>query len=310
MNKILRVGVVGVGSMGKEHVRILKKLKNCLLVGIVDKDLRSIDLVAERFSTTAFKKLDDLFAKNIDAISICTPTSSHFQIARQALEKNVHTLIEKPITKTVYQAEKLIDLAEKKKLKLMVGYVERFNPIVAAIKVRIKGESVISVNFTRVGPIPPRVKNIGITLDLATHDIDLLRYLLETNFKKIESVSSTQNNQEDAAILSFKLGNGTIASIVTNWYTPYKVRKIEVATKNKFIIGDFITQEVYEYSNYKLDGSYLTKKIPIKKIEPLEEELKSFIESIELNTTPQVTGEDGLEALKVAVRCSELASQK
>ncbi len=308
MNKILRLGVVGVGSIGKEHVRILSKLKDCVLVGIVDTDQQLAAVVAERFSTRRFKKPDDLFAQNIDAISICTPTSSHFRIARTAIEKNIHSLIEKPITKTISQAKKLIDLAEKKKLKLMVGYVERFNPIVAVIKRRIKGETVISINFTRVGPVPPKVGDIGITLDLATHDIDLLRYLLETDFKKIKSVSSTQNNREDAAVLSFKLGNGTIASIVTNWYTPYKVRKIEIATKNKFIVGDFILQEVHEHYNYKVGGTYSTKVIPVKKTEPLKEELKAFVESIKLDKITKVTGEDGLEALKIAVRCTKLAS--
>src|SRR3989304_5743732 len=242
----INVGVIGIGSIGKEHARVYSQLKNVNLIGVFDINQKNACQVAKAFETRAFSKLNSLL-KNLKAVSICTPTTTHYQVAKKTIKRKIATLVEKPMTSTVKEGKNLIKLARTKNVCLTVGHVERFNPIVKILESKIKNSKLISINITRVGPIPPCIKDVGVILDLSTHDIDLIRYLTDSNFATVHSVyTKGVNRHEDAAILIFKLTNGTIASIVTNWFTPYKVRKIEIATMDKFLVGDFIKQEVVE----------------------------------------------------------------
>ncbi len=310
MKKLLKVGVVGVGVMGAEHARVYSTLKGCQLVGVYDNHKSLAKKVARKLGVTSFQNLDDLL-KEVKAVSVCTPTTTHFDVASKALNQRVAVLIEKPIANTLEEAEKLIKLAKINKTTLSVGHIERFNPVIETLKKRLEKQKVISINITRLGPIPPRIKDVGIILDLGTHDIDLIRYLTKSHFEKINSVFSSKSNKfEDAAILSFQMKNKTIASVITNWYTPYKVRQIEVATMDKLLVGNLMSQQVVEYSNYDGSGSYVTKSLPVKYTEPLYEELNSFTQAISSNKKPRVSGLDGLEAVRVALYCQKLVADK
>ena len=210
-------------------------------------------------------------------------------------------MIEKPITNDVDKAKELNRIATKKGLMVNVGHVERFNPVVDAIRKCILGKKIISVNITRVGPFPPRVSDVGIILDLGVHDIDLIGYITGARFEKVFAVKSQEGTQrENAAVLSFRMSDGTIASVVTNWFTPFKVRKVEVALKDSLIIGDLITQEVSEFYGYE-NSEYTTRSIPVDKQEPLKRELSCFLESVKQGKNLGVSAQQAIESLAIAL---------
>jgi UDP-N-acetylglucosamine 3-dehydrogenase len=304
----LKVGVIGVGSMGKNHVRIYSEMRETELVGIADPMAPDLKSLAEKHETRAYADYRDLLSRGLDAVSIAVPTTLHHKVACDALSKKVSVLLEKPIADTVANANQIIKAAEKNRCKLMIGHVERFNPIVPVIKREIQNEEVIMVEIKRVGPLPPRIKDVGVMVDLGVHDIDLIRHLTGSEFEKIYPlISSNITEKEDTAIVTFRMKNKTLALLTTDWLTPFKVREIMISTKKKFIKGDFISQKVTEYSKYSADGSYIVKNLAVPAGEPLRLELTSFIRSVREGADTEVTGYDGLEALKVALHCLELS---
>ena len=302
----MRVGVIGVGVMGKNHARVYSKLPGVELVGIADIDSESASATAKTYHTRAFTDYEQLLKQNLDAVTIAVPTSLHKKVSLDVVQAGVSMLVEKPIADTVENADEIISASRRKGVKLMVGHIERFNPIVPVLKESIKNSHVISMGITRVGPLPPRIKDVGIVIDLATHDIDLIRYLTDSEFKRVYPLTSkSASGQEDSAILCFELENGVLAYSIVNWLTPFKVREINIATEGKLVKGWFQEQKVVEYMQYKKeDGSYIAKELAVPSAEPLKVELEAFIKSVRNNEEPPVTGYDGLAALKVAETCS------
>jgi len=301
----LKVGVIGVGAMGKHHARVYSELPEVELVGVADIDEEAVRKVGKEYRTQPFTDYQKLLDENLDAVSVCVPTSFHKKISLEVIRSGTNLLVEKPIAATVSEALEIIGNAKKKKLVLQVGHIERFNPVVGVIKEAMGRDKVISIDIIRVGPHPPRVKDVGVVVDIGTHDIDLIRYLSGSDFEEIHAVvASPKNRFEDAAVLSFKLKNGTIASVVTNRLTPFKIREIKVATPTKLIYGNLLTQQVLEYGSYTADyESYEVRHHYVPFAEPLKLELESFINTIRNNQQPKVTGEDGLRALEVALEC-------
>ncbi len=301
---MINVGVIGVGAMGSNHARIYSELPEVKLVGIADVNKKTVEIISKKYGIVAFTDYRKLLKKNLDAVSVCTPTSLHEKISIDAIGAGCHVLVEKPISDTIAGARKIIATAKKRNVKLMVGYVERFNPIIPAIKKSIEDSKVISINIIRVGPFPPRLRNIGVVIDLATHDIDLIRYLTDSEPKKVHGFVSSKNvcDYDDAANLIFEMKNGILAQITANWLTPFKVREINVATKEKFIKGWFIEQKVVEYSKYRENDFYTVHELPIRFSEPLKLELKTFIEGIKEDKEVPVSGYDGLKALEIALK--------
>lgn len=306
MRKLLRVGVIGVGAMGRNHARVYSELSDAKLIGIADIDEKLAAPVAQSYECKAYANYEDLLNEKLDAVSIAMPTLLHKRAALAAIEKGINILVEKPIADTIENATKIIEAAKRNGVKLMVGHIERFNPIVAAIKESIADLQVVSIDITRVGPLPPRIKDVGVIVDLAIHDIDLTRYLANSEFKRVYGLTSKSIfEHEDTAILSFEMENGILAHITVNWLTPFKVREINVATTENFIKGWFMEQKVYEYSKYQEDSSYVVKELNVPRAEPLKLELKKFIECIEKDEEPPITGQDGLRALEIAMLCLE-----
>ncbi|AGK60084.1 putative dehydrogenase-related protein [Archaeoglobus sulfaticallidus PM70-1] len=298
----IRVGVIGVGVMGKNHVRVYKEL-GCELVGIADVDKERVEEVSRLYGTRAFMSYKELLNSRIDAVSIAVPTTFHGKVALDAINAGVNVLVEKPIADSVKSALEIIEAAKKRSVKLMVGHVERFNPVVEVIKERIAHADVISISTVRVGPLPPRIKDVGVVLDLATHDIDLARYLTESEPVEIYSfISSSLYNKEDTALIMLKMENGVLVNINVNWLTPFKVREISIATADKFIRGWLIEQKVREYVRHG-DDSYIVKELKVPYDEPLKLELSAFVESIIKDKPVPVSGEDGLKVLEVAELC-------
>jgi UDP-N-acetylglucosamine 3-dehydrogenase len=189
---------------------------------------------------------------------------------------------------------------------LMVGHVERFNPAVAAIKQAISGEDILSIAITRVGPFPPRMSNVGVVIDLAVHDIDLIRWFTESDIVEVQpQLSSAIAEREDIALLQFRTASGVLAHINTNWLTPFKARNVTVATRDKYVMGDLLTRQVTECFGFKPDGSYSMRHLPVGHDEPLRAELIAFLEAVRTGGVPAVTGEEAVASLEIATRCLE-----
>src|SRR6266850_3401207 len=300
----LRVGVIGAGLMGSNHARVLAGLPDTTLVGIVD------PLPAHRARTTeltgcrSFASLDELIAEGIDAVTIAAPTHLHHEIALACIARGIHVLVEKPIASSVQEGRDIVEAARRAGMTLMVGHVERFNPAVAAIKQAISGEDILSIAITRVGPFPPRMSNVGVVIDLAVHDIDLIRWFTESDIVEVQpQLSSAKAEREDIALLQFRTASGVLAHINTNWLTPFKARTVHVATKRKYVIGDLLTRQVTECYGFQPDGSYSMRHLSVGHAEPLRAELAAFVKAIREGTPPPVTGEDGVASLAVAIQC-------
>jgi len=300
----LKIGVVGVGVMGSNHARVLAEMSNVRLVGIADPDRKQRDFVARTLGCEAFGDLDSLLKCGLDAITIAAPTHLHHELALECIARGIHLLVEKPIAPTVEEGRAIVAAARRAGVTLMVGHVERFNPAVESIKRAIKDEDILSIAITRVGPFPPRMSNVGVVIDLAVHDIDLIRWFTDSEIVEIQpQLSSAIAEREDIALLQFRTASGVLAHINTNWLTPFKARTIHVATRDKYLIGDLLTLQVTECFGFQPDGSYSMRHLSVGYAEPLRSELLAFVNAIRGTRAPAVTGEEGVASLEVAIRC-------
>jgi len=300
----LKVGVAGAGVMGRNHARVLADMRDFDLTHVFDMDGLTAEGVAEVYGARGVTEVRAFVDAGLDAAVVSTPNRTHADLGVALLERGVHVLVEKPIAATVADAQRLIDAARANGRVLMVGQVERFNPAVEAVKRAIEGEQVISIQITRVGPFPPRMGEVGVVIDLAVHDIDIIRHLTGSEVAEVQpQLARTRAEREDTALLQFRMENGVIAHITTNWVTPYKTRTLQVATRGKFVVADLMTRQVTEYFGQQPDGSYSTRGVMSWPNEPLKRELEAFAHAIRTGEPPAVTGEDGLRNLEVALRC-------
>jgi UDP-N-acetylglucosamine 3-dehydrogenase len=309
---MLNVGVIGVGSMGQNHARVYSEIAN--LVGIADVDAKATNKLAERFNTRVFKNYKELLDCDIDAVSIATPTKTHFEMAMDAMHNGKHVLIEKPMCSTIEQAKKLIETAEEQDLILAVGYVERHNPVIEFVKKALEkgsyGETITIVS-RRVSSLPERIRDVGVILDLGTHDIDVMRYLVESEIESVYTLGGMTNSKfEDHANILIDFKNGVTGFVEVNWLTPMKVRKLFLTCLSNFVELDYITQsltisssQIMEYDVadlYSVPFEFDIRKVALKKQEPLVNELKDFLDAVTYRRRPLVNGKDGLETLRIA----------
>jgi len=300
----LKIGVAGAGVMGRNHARVLSELRGVELTTVFDPDAVTAEGVAAAYGATAVITAQEFVAAGLDAAVIATPNRYHADLGVALLNAGVHVLVEKPIAATVADAQAMIDAAKANNRVLMVGHVERFNPAVETVKRAIEGDEIISIQINRVGPFPPRMGEVGVVIDLAVHDIDIIRHLTGSEIVEVQpQLVRTRAEREDTALLQFRTANDVIAHITTNWVTPYKTRTLQVATKTKFVVADLITRQVTEYFGQQPDGSYSTRMLHSWPAEPLRKEHEAFIHAIRTGETAAVTGEDGLRNLEVALRC-------
>jgi predicted dehydrogenase len=228
----------------------------------------------------------------------------HRDLALCCVTRGVHILVEKPIASTVEEGQAIIKAARAAGVTLMVGHVERFNPAVQAIKNALRAEDILSIAITRVGPFPPRMSNVGVVIDLAVHDIDLIRWFTDSEIVEVQpQLSSAIAEREDIALLQFRTASGVLAHINTNWITPFKARNVTVATRNKYIMGDLLTRQVTECFGFQPDGSYSMRHLSVGHSEPLRAELQAFASAILSGKQPAVTGEEGVAGLEIAIQC-------
>jgi predicted dehydrogenase len=290
--------------MGSNHARVFSDMAAVKLVGVADPDVKQREFVARTLGCAAFSDIGGLLREGVDAITVAAPTHLHHDLALECISRGVNVLVEKPIAPSVEEGRAIVAAARRAGVTLMVGHVERFNPAVESIKRAIKDQDILSIAITRVGPFPPRMSNVGVVIDLAVHDIDLIRWFTDSEIVEIQpQLSSAVAEREDIALLQFRTASGVLAHINTNWLTPFKARTIHVATRDKYLIADLLTMQVTECFGFQADGSYSMRHLSVGYAEPLRAELLAFIESIRSGRIPAVTGEEGVASLEIAIRC-------
>lgn len=270
---MIKVAIIGLGSMGKNHYRVIKTIDDFKIVALCD------IVKNEEYEEPFFTDVDELLKKvEFDAAIVAVPTFLHKEVALKCLQYHKDIFIEKPVASNVSEAREIMSKSKKVGAKVCVGYVERFNPVVTALKNELKDREIYSINITRVGPFPPRIADVGVLTDLSVHDIDLIRFISEEEIRKSAIFKSQKihNHHEDNAILSFELDKEIVANITTNWLTPFRKRTIEVATKKGYFEADLMEQSLNEYSAYKKNFSYVIRKCVVQKGEPLLRELEAF----------------------------------
>ncbi|WP_029005646.1 Gfo/Idh/MocA family protein [Azorhizobium doebereinerae] len=300
----LRVGVTGIGIMGSNHARVLAELPGVELVAVADPDEAQARRVADVLGCQAVGTHHQLLDLGLDAVIVAAPTHLHHPVALDVIAAGCSVLVEKPVASTVEQGREIVAAAKAKGVTLMIGHVERFNPAVQAVKKAIEGEELLSIAITRVGPFPPRMSNVGVVIDLAVHDIDLIRWFTGSDIVEVQpQTSSAMAEREDIALLQFRTASGVLAHINTNWLTPFKARTVHVATRKKYVIGDLLTRQVTECFDYRPDGSYSMRHLPVAYAEPLRSELTQFLDAVRAGSKPPVSGEEGVASLEIAISC-------
>ena len=304
--KQLGVAVIGTGSWGRNHVRVYNQLPGASLKAVIDNNESTSRIVGEQYNVDHFtdpmKVLND---PEIDALSICTPTVTHYEIAKKALLNGKHVLVEKPMTNTVEEAEELIRLANEENLTLTVGFVERFNPAVReAIRMAKNGDigDVILAHTKRVSRRPGRIGDVGVIKDLAIHDIDIVNKLFDdTAVTVFANAGSIAHAFEDYANIQVCYHDNRSAFIETNWLTPRKIRTLTITGTEGIITVEYITQQIIIENNERLYQPFLQNE------EPLYKELEYYVDNILAGKPPEVSGDDGLKALKISVAAIESA---
>ncbi len=296
--KKLGLVVVGTGFWGRSHVRVLNSLRNVRVVGICDTDLKRAKDVARTFEVQYCKSLDEILSqREVDAATICTPTTTHKEVAMKAIEAGKDVFIEKPIASTSEEARELLSIAKKKGVQVAVGFVERYNPAVRYIKELVdkrKLGKIILVIARRVTRWPQRIGDVGVTKDSAIHDIDIMRYLIGGDVRTVYAkTGSLVHKFEDFSEILLNFSGGEVGFIDANWLTPRKIRKLTVTGSEATATIDYLTQETV------VENSMKSVMPRLKWGEPLRLELESFVSAIRAGRPPSASGEDGLKALEV-----------
>jgi len=318
----LKVAVIGTGHLGKEHARIYSEIPEVSLIGVVDTNKDTGDAVARRCKTRYYSSVKEILNK-VDVASVVVPTKSHYEITKDLLNNGIHVLVEKPMTGTVSEAEDLIKLSKQSSTILQPGYIERFNPALEAIK-----KLDVSLKFIechRLSPFTLRSADIGVVLDLMIHDIDIILYLSKSKVKKIDAVGvNVIADKEDIANARIQFENGCVANITASRVSFEPMRRIRLFSENSYISLDYQKQEALIYKkspkltlksidaeskgvssildlkNFSFGDMLKIERIKMDNQEPLRKELESFIDCVKNGKQPVVSGEEGIEAIKIA----------
>ena len=306
VNSKIRVGVIGLGYLGKFHFEKYRLNKSVNLTSVVDIDKKNLDLVnsTDIYKTTSFK---DIIGK-VDAVSIVTPTITHFSIAKYFLENKVHVLLEKPMTESVSEARKLNVIAKKKRCILQIGHLEQFNPAIRKLKCQLKAPEFIEVH--RLCEFNPRATDVDVVLDLMIHDIDIVLSLIDKSIKKI-SVSGKKviTNLIDIANVRMEFEDNVVANLTASRISTKNERKMRIFLKNSYYSVDFMCNELKRLMKNK-NNSFKTTSFQFKKSDSLNEEIKNFINTCYGKEKSMTSGECGLKALIIAKKITRNLSKK
>jgi predicted dehydrogenase len=315
---VIKIAIVGLGVMGRSHARVLDDLDQAELVAVCDPTDDAVAWAKKR-RLSCYRSHHDLFKRELlDAVTVAVPTRFHLEIGLAAIENGLHVLMEKPIATDLDEARQLVSAAKSHGTLLAIGHVERFNPAVREFKKRLdNGElgRIFQVHSRRQGPFPSRVRDVGAVIDLATHDLDVMRYLLGVEVVRLyaETERRIHTEHEDMLNALLRFDNGAVGVVQVNWLTPTKIRELSVLGERGMLHLNYLTQDLTFYENSIATGadhplSLLTGvsegtlvRHTVDRAEPLRVELESFLASVAGNTPPEVGSEDGLRALSLAL---------
>lgn len=309
--------------MGRNHLRVLNDLDSAELMGLADADQETAGRAARRFGIPAYtdyrRMLDE---QRPDAVVVAVPTILHREVALDAIERGIHLLVEKPIAFTVADGQEMIEAASKAGVVLTVGHIERYNPALVELHRRLRAEElgrVFQMHSRRLGPFPPRVRDVGVVIDLATHDVDIMRYLSGSEVTRVYAETARRIHTEHEDLLSglLRFEDDSIGVLDINWLTPTKLRELMVTGEKGMFQVNYLTQDLYFYENnyIKTDWDAISNiagvsegnmvRLRIDKTEPLRVELDRFVRAVQGEDVSLVSGEDGLAALRVASKIVE-----
>jgi predicted dehydrogenase len=318
MKTTLRAGVIGVGSMGRNHARVYASMEGVELAAVSDTNPEIAAKVATMYRCNAYGDYYEMLEReHLDLVSIVVPTKFHYAVANDVIDHGVALLIEKPIAATVEQGRALIDHAARRGVPLTVGHIERFNPAIIALKARLEEHAignVFQVLARRVGPFPARIMDVGVVIDLATHEMDILNYLVGSPVSRmnVELHRHLHQSHEDMLSALLRFENGVIGVLDINWLTPTKIREISVVGERGMFVANYLTQDLTFFENDSCQGRHWHElalmgvsegriiREKVQRREPLFEELRSFAEAVRHERAPHVSGEEALAALRLA----------
>ena len=321
---MIRTAVIGVGAMGKNHARVYYQLSDSQLVAVSDSNQEIADNIGKLYGVPAYSNYIEMLEKEKpEAVSIVVPTALHKEVALEVLKRGAHILIEKPIASTVEDAETIIKVAKEAKRVLMIGHIVRFNSAHQALKQKLDaGElgRVFQIFCRRAGPFPGRVRDVGCVIDLAPHDVDIMRFLTGMDPKRVfaEIEQRIHTDHEDMVFALFRFPDHITGALEINWLTPTKLRELYVLGERGMFKVDDLVQDLYFYENAKVtsdlwaglsnlkgvsEGSMT--RFALNRKEPLQTELDAFLQAVSGKITAPVTGEDGLAALKISLALIE-----
>ena len=304
----LRAGVIGLGTMGRNHVRVWNQAADVRLVAVADPDPAARGAATHGRSVTGYADAAEMLAREeLDLVSVVAPTSLHRPLSVAALEAGCHVLVEKPIAASREEAEEMIAAAEAAGRILSVGHIERFNPAIRQLRRRLMaGElgRIHEVNATRLGPFPARIRDVGVVVDLAPHDLDVMRYLLGSDPVRIyaETERRIHTEHEDLFVGLIKFANGAVGVLDINWLTPTKKRTLSVTGERGMYVADYIAQDLVFHAN-PADASVAQGEVVrrhVERREPLAAELEAFAEAVRSGGPPPVEPREALAALLLA----------
>ena len=324
---MLKVGVVGVGHLGKHHARVFAGIENCQFVGVYDKVKERAEEIGHLYNVKVYDGYEDMLT-DVDAVDIAATTTYHFDLAKPALEKGCHVFLEKPITSTKEQAEQLVKLANDKNLKIQVGHIERFNPVIMQVVNDINEPMFIESH--RLAPFTPRGSDVPVVLDLMIHDIDLIMSFIPYPIKEIRASGvGILTPSIDIATARLEFENGAIANVTASRISMKRERKIRFFQKDAYISVDFqnkkcsvlkkspkvftiLPQIMAGNTNFNPEDLVDIKEItaPEGGKDALTMELESFVNAINTDTRPTVDGSDGTRALDVALQIMDIIEYK
>lgn len=320
----LKVAVIGVGSMGSNHARLFAELPAAHLVAVADSNIGLAENIGQRYSCKTYADYRDMLAtEKPDAVSVVVPTAMHEEVASAVLQAGCHVLIEKPIASTLEEGEHLVALASKVKRKLMVGHIVRFNPAIRNLRERIQANElghIFQIMCRRIGPFPARIRDVGVVIDLAPHDIDVMRFLTGTEPVRVfaEIAKRVHTDHEDLVFGLLGFPQDITGALEINWLTPTKVREVLILGERGMFRVDDLTQDLFFYENAAAEGELWQSlrtikgvsegtmvRYALKRYEPLRAELEAFVDCILNDTEEPVSGQDGLQALRLALALIE-----
>ncbi len=319
-----KVAVIGTGSMGRNHARVYWEMPEVDFVGIADADVEKTSALGKKYGVPVFNDYRELLDKQKpDAVTIAVPTVLHHEVALEAIQRGIHVLIEKPIALEVSQGEEIIRKAAEKNVKLQIGHIERFNPAIITLQQEIEKKvlgKIYALEAHRVGPFPARINDVGVIIDLAVHELDIMCHLCQSDVIRVyaETERKIHTAHEDVLSATLRMENGVIGTISINWLTPTKTRELIVIGDLGMFKVDYLTQDLYFYENSSAKGSEWEAfqilrgvsegkviKYSFSKKEPLRAEQEAFLAAVNGTQPVAVSGQDGLKALFLAQKMIE-----